>query len=87
MLIPLTHYLNSEKSVAIKRGQKFMYQNVNHPANSPKRPVTFRQYTNTGYALEEFPGTVYSGNLWIEIDDSSGIHTNNIMIDHLSHKG
>lgn len=86
MLIPLTHYLNSEKSVAIRSGQILMYQNVNHPANSPKRPVTFRKYLNTGYALEEFPGTVYSGNLWIEIDESSGIHINNLMIDELVFK-
>lgn len=80
MLIPLTHYLNSEQAVAIRPGQKLMYQNVNHPANSPKRPVTFRRHGNSGYLLEEFPGIVYSGNLWIEIDDSSRIHINNIMI-------
>lgn len=60
-----------------------MYQNVNHPANSHKKPVTFKKYANTGVFVYEFPGVIYTGNLWIEIDESSGIHIDNLMIDRL----
>jgi hypothetical protein len=74
-LIPLPKYLNEYKQT-IAPGQCLLYQNVNHPANSHKRLVTFKRWTNTGLAVEEFPGTLYPGNFWIALD-SSGIPIKN----------
>lgn len=67
-LIPLTHYLNSNGCPGLIPGQELWYQNVNHPSNGPKRKVTFKKYSNTGILLEEIIGSIYSGNLWIEVN-------------------
>lgn len=69
-LVPLTKYLNEYKPIELSPGMHLLYQNVNHPANSHKRRVTFKKWTNTGLSFEEFPGTHFPGNLWIMIDDS-----------------
>lgn len=86
--LPLTRYMNRPNARLLKPGDKLYYQHVNHPANSPKRIITFRAYTNTGIGIYEFRGSQYSGNLWVDVDESSGeilIPTNSPENPHLSH--
>ena len=70
--IPLTHYLNRPDSLPLKPGDKLYYQNTRHPANSPKHLVTFRRWNNTGIGIDEFTGSHYTGNFWVDMDESSG---------------
>lgn len=70
--MPLTHYLNRPDAKLLKTGDQLYYQPVNHPANSPKRIVTFVKFNNTGIGIKELQGSIFSGNLWVDIDETSG---------------